>query len=122
VLERFVDWFWSRFRDHYFNAGATVAVLFIGVFVLIPTGELFAQAWKVSAFGGVIFGFCRLPGRPRAKRGHTPVRIVARRPSPQALTSSPSSGAVRPCRSNATGGKESPGPETIRKCSRPVPQ
>jgi adenylate cyclase len=57
VLERFVDWFWARFRDHYFNAGATVAVLFIGVFVLIPTGELFAQAWKVSAKGGVVFGF-----------------------------------------------------------------
>ena len=52
-----MDWYWARFRDHYFNAGATVAVLFIGVFVLIPTGELFAQAWKVSAKGGVVFGF-----------------------------------------------------------------
>ena len=52
-----MDWFWKRFRDQYFNAGATVAVLFIGVFVLIPTGELFAQAWKISAEGGVIFGF-----------------------------------------------------------------
>ncbi|MEY2419822.1 MAG: adenylate cyclase [Actinomycetota bacterium] len=57
MLERFVDWFWSRFREHYFNAGATVAVLFIGVFVLIPTGELFAQVWRVSAAGGVVFGF-----------------------------------------------------------------
>jgi class 3 adenylate cyclase len=57
VLYRFVDWFWRRFRDQYFNAGAAVAVLFIGVFVLVPVGELFAQAWKISASGGVIFGF-----------------------------------------------------------------
>jgi class 3 adenylate cyclase len=31
--------------------------MFIGVFVLIPTGELFAQVWRVSAGGGVVFGF-----------------------------------------------------------------
>jgi class 3 adenylate cyclase len=56
-LERFVDWFWRRYRAQYFNAGAAVAVLFIGVFVLVPVGELFAQAWKISAVGGVVFGF-----------------------------------------------------------------
>lgn len=56
-MDRFVRWFWLRFRNHYFAALGVLSVTVVSVGILAPLATLFTEVWRLEPAEGAIFAF-----------------------------------------------------------------
>jgi len=56
-VDRFVRWFWLRFRNHYFAALGVLSCAVVSVGILAPLATLFTEVWRLEAGEGAIFAF-----------------------------------------------------------------